>query len=83
MKSKQEMMSKSIYMPKSLWVEIDKVAAEKDLSANQVIRRLVSSWLMGFLKEDKDNARAVPRSGRKKHVAREKSKTAQTGREIW
>jgi predicted DNA-binding ribbon-helix-helix protein len=54
MKQKQEMQSRSLYMPESFWKEIDEVAEKEDLSANQVIRRLVSSWLLGILVESKE-----------------------------
>jgi predicted DNA-binding ribbon-helix-helix protein len=45
MKTKQEMISRSIYMPVLYWKSIDTVAENEDLSANQVIRRLVSNLM--------------------------------------
>jgi hypothetical protein len=38
---KKEMISRSIYMPKELWDRVDEKAEKEDLSANQVVRKLV------------------------------------------
>ena len=45
MKTKQEMVSRSLYMPKTYWNEIDKIAESEESSSNTVIRRLVSILL--------------------------------------
>ena len=59
MKQCQKMQSRSLYMPESIWKEIDETAEKEDLSANQVIRKVLSSWLLGFLVEkDEDKRRA-------------------------
>jgi hypothetical protein len=73
MKTKQEMELRSLYMPKSYWKGIDEVAEKEDLSANQVIRKLVISWLTGMLVIRKDEAAARP--GRKAKRAPLKTKT--------
>lgn len=36
-------------MPRSVWKGIDEKAEEKCLSANQVIRKVLTSWLSGTL----------------------------------
>jgi hypothetical protein len=76
MKTKQEMISRSIYMPSAYWKGIDEAAEKEDLSANQVVRRLVASWLTGFLVLRKDEAAARP--GRKTKSAPLKTKTKKT-----
>lgn len=54
MKQKQEMKTRSLYMPESVWKSIDETAEKEDLSANQVIRRIVNLWLTGFLVKKKE-----------------------------
>ena len=76
MKTKQEMISRSIYMPATYWKGIDETSEKEDLSANQVIRRLVSSWLTGMLVIRKDEGHARP--VRKTKSAPLKTKTGKT-----
>lgn len=46
MKTKQEMIIKSVYMPKKYWDAVDKAAEQEDLSSNQIIRRLIKEKLI-------------------------------------
>lgn len=55
MKTKQEMISRSLYMPKTYWTEIDKIAEYEESSSNTVIRRIVSIMLTGQNKNLKQN----------------------------
>lgn len=56
------MSSRSIYMPQSMWNEVDAIGEKEDLSANQVIRRVLGWWFMGLLElkeEEMEDARPV------------------------
>lgn len=46
MKTKQEMIIKSVYMPKEYWEAVDKEAEQKDISSNRIIRHLIKSKLL-------------------------------------
>ena len=69
MKQNQEMKTRSLYMPESVWKSVDETAEKEDLSANQVIRRIMNLWLTGFLVEKKEKSIAPSRRARARNNA--------------
>ena len=65
-------------MPESVWKSIDETAEKEDLSANQVIRRIVNLWLTGFLvkKERKAIAPSRPAWVRKSAQVKDRRESA-------
>jgi hypothetical protein len=63
-------------MPATYWKGTDETADKEDLSANQIIRRLVAPWLTGILVIRKDERHARP--VRKTKSAPLKTKTGKT-----
>ena len=83
MKTKQEMQIRSLYMPSAVWNGIDEIAENEDLSANQVIRKIMSSWLLGFLveKNERESPMRIVRRRERRSPEKDKSQKKERAQE--